>query len=97
MFKGLLHDQFDVMVIVFFLQSLPVAWLMYTGQKDPTQFPVLALGAIGFRMMTSLMVLTVFYVLKIPELVALFVQFSILYFVYLVFELIVVLANLRRN
>lgn len=97
MFKGYLHDQFDVLVFIFFLQSIPVAWLMHTGQKEPSQFPIFFIGAIGFRMITSLMILAVFYILKIPELFALFVQFSILYLVYLVFELIVVLANLRRN
>lgn len=93
----ILHPQFGALVIIFFLQSIVVAWLMHEAQKEPTQFPIYILGAIGFRMITSLMVLVVFYVLKIEDLTAFMIQFSILYLVYLIFELIVVLANLRRN
>ncbi|XOV92732.1 MAG: hypothetical protein ACFHWX_21320 [Bacteroidota bacterium] len=97
LFNGYLHPKFGLLVIIFFLQSIPVAWLMEAGQKDATQFPIYVIGAVGFRMITSLMILTIFYVLKTPEITDLMVQFSILYLVYLVFELIVVLANLRRN
>ncbi len=96
-FSGYLHDHFSVLVILFFIQSVPVAWLMEEGQKDVTQFPTYFIGAVGFRMITSLMLLVIFYVLDTPEFVRLTVQFSVLYLVYLVFELIVVLANLRRN
>lgn len=94
---GTLHNQFHILVIIFFAQSVPVAWLMQQAQKEAGQFPIYIIGAVGFRMITSLMVLTIFYVLKTPDLFAFMVQFSILYLVYLIFELIVVLANLRRN
>lgn len=86
---------FPLLVFVFFGQSVPVAWLMQAGQKDPTQFPVFVIAAIGFRMITSLMLLLVFYALETEELVGLTIQFSVLYLVYMVFELIVVLSNLR--
>ncbi len=92
-----LHGYFDILVIIFFAQSIPVAWLMQQAQKEAGQFPIYIIGAVGFRMISSLMVLTIFYVLKTPDLFSFMVQFSILYLVYLIFELIVVLANLRRN
>ena len=94
---GMLHAQFHILVIIFFAQSVPVAWLMQMAQKETSQFPIYIIGAVGFRMITSLMVLTIFYLLKTPDLFPFMVQFSILYLVYLIFELIVVLANLRRN
>ncbi len=94
---GVLHKYFDILVLIFFVQSVPVAWIMKQAQNDASQFPIFVIGAIGFRMITSLMILTIFYLLKTPDLFSFMVQFSILYLVYLIFELIVVLANLRRN
>jgi len=95
--NGVLHAYFHLLVVIFFAQSIPVSWLMQMAQKEPSQFPIYVIGAVGFRMITSLMVLTIFYLLKTPDLFSFMVQFSILYLVYLIFELIVVLANLRRN
>ncbi len=56
-----------------------------------------AIASIGFRMLTGLFLLLVFYFLKVEDIVQLSYQFLGVYLVYFVFELIVVLANLRRN
>lgn len=97
LYPELLHSKFLVLIIFFFIQSIPIAWLLRQGEKDPSNFVMYALGSIGLRMITGLFLLVFFYVLKVEDIVSLSIQFLVVYLVYLVFELTVVLANLRRN
>jgi len=94
---GYLHDKFPALIIFFFLQSLPIAWLLNQGEKTPADFPMFAIASIGFRMLSGLFLLLIFYFLEVPDIVQFSYQFLAVYLVYFVFELIVVLANLRRN
>lgn len=71
--------------------------MLKQGEKTPTNFPMFAIASIGFRMITGLFLLLIFYFLKVDQIVYLSYQFLGVYLVYLVFELMVVLANLRRN
>jgi hypothetical protein len=79
------------------LQSFPIAWLLKQGEKNPSSFPMFAMASIGFRMITGLFMLLVFFFLDIEGIVQFSYQFMGVYLVYLVFELMVVLANLRPN
>ena len=97
LFSGALHYKLPTLIIFFFFQSFPVAWLLRQGEKDPSSFPMFAIGSIGFRMITALFFLLFFYFIKVEQIVQFSLQFTAVYLVYLVFELIVVLANLRRN
>lgn len=96
-FNGYLHEKFPALIGFFFVQSFPIGWILSQGQKDPQSFPMYAIGSIGFRMITGLFLLLFFYFMKVEEIIPLSIQFTGVYLIYLVFELIVVLSNLRRN
>ena len=92
-----LHPLFTLLVLFFLGQSLPIGWLTSIALRNPSQSSIIFIGAIGFRMITGLGLLLVFYFFNIPDLTYLSIQFVGVYLFYLVFELTVVLTNLRRN
>lgn len=94
---GWLHTYFGYLILFFFLQTFPVAWILDLAVKTPDQFPIYVIGAITFRFLTGLFLLLIIYALKAPDIGRLMIQFVGVYLAYMVFELIVVLANLRRN
>lgn len=94
---GTLHVKFPALVFFFFLQSLMIGWLLYQGEKVNWETPMYALAAITFRFLTALFFLVILFVMKIEDLRSLMIQFIMLYLGYLIFELIAVLPNLRRN
>ncbi|MEQ9402578.1 MAG: hypothetical protein RIM99_03240 [Cyclobacteriaceae bacterium] len=96
-YGGILHSKFPFLIGFFYVQSFPIAWMLRQGEKDRSSFVIYAIGSIGFRMITGLFLLLVFFFMKVDQIIEFAIQFSAVYLVYLVFELIVVLANLRRN
>lgn len=92
-----LHSQFAALVVFFFLQSIPIAWLLSMAHKSTSDSPMYVMASVGFRMITGLMLLLVLFFLKVDNMNALAIQFAAVYLLYLIFELSVVLANLRRN
>ncbi len=93
----LFHDFFPILITFFFLQSIVISWILRQGEKNKSSFPIYVIASIGFRMITGLFLLVVFFVLEVEKIRLLAIQFVIVYLVYLVFELMVVLSNLRRN
>jgi len=85
------------MIVFYFLQSIIVAVLLSKGIKNFEKFPVYALGTIVFRLLTAIIFLTVFFIIRIENAALFAIQFIGIYLLFLVFELTVVLANLRRN
>jgi hypothetical protein len=71
--------------------------MLRSAEKDKENFPLYALGSIVFRFVSGILLLVLFWIAGINGLTSLLIQFMGVYLVYLVFELIVVLANLRRN
>lgn len=67
------------------------------GKRDNWRSPVYALGTVTVRLLTGMFFLIIPMLLKVDGLPNLMIQFSLLYLLYLVFELYVVLANLRQN
>ena len=94
---GYLHQQFPALILFFFLQSLAISVMLYKGQKSGWKSPSYALGMVTFRFLTGLLFLTVLMINKVENLTALMIQFLAIYLIYLIFELFIVLANLRRN
>ncbi len=97
LFQGYLHPQFPTMIGFFFFQSLIISWMLRSAEKDQENFPLYALGSIIFRFISGILMILVFWIAGVTELTALLIQFMGVYLTYLIFELIVVLANLRRN
>ena len=91
------HQSFPALVVFFFLQSLVVAWLIHLAEKSNWESPLYALGMITFRFLTSLFFIAVLFILKLEDLKLLMAQFLGVYLIYLAFEIITVLSNLRRN
>ena len=79
------------------LQSIPVAFILHKGAKTPADFPIFAIGAMGIRFLTALVLLGIAFYLKVEDLTSFAIQFMVLYLCYLGFEMMVVLSKLRRN
>lgn len=94
---GYLHDLFPVLILFFFVQSFVIAWMLSRGEKNKEKFPLLALGSVTFRFVSGVIFLGIFFVLDVVDPVPLSAQFLGVYLLYLIFEIFVVLANLRRN
>lgn len=92
-----LHNHFPYMVLFFFLQSLLISWLLSMAEKDRPRLPLYAIGAVSLRFLTAIFYLLILILLKVEELRPLIIQFMVVYLLYMVFELSIVLANLRPN
>ena len=91
------HPYFPHLVGFFFLQSLPISYLLTKAKQQTGMFVMYVLASVGFRFITSLFFLMIFYILDIDNIVNFSIQFIILYFIYLIFELWIVLIKLRRS
>lgn len=85
------------MLLFFSLQSVVVAVILWLAEKKQDQYGIIGLGIVVLRLITSIIYLIVMYVKGTDNAMQFAVQFMVLYLSYLVFELTVVLANLRRN
>ena len=92
-----LHGQFPYMVLFFFLQSLLISWLLSLAEKDRPRLPLYAIGAVSLRFLTAIFYMLILILLKVEDLRPLIIQFMVVYLLYMVFELSIVLANLRPN
>ncbi|MDW3196306.1 MAG: hypothetical protein R8G66_28290 [Cytophagales bacterium] len=92
-----LHSHFPYMVLFFFLQSLLISWLLSLAEKDRPRLPLYAIGAVSLRFLTAIFYLLILILLKVEDLRPLIIQFMVVYLLYMVFELSIVLANLRPN
>lgn len=90
------HIYFPWIVGFFFLQSLFISWILFLGEKNNTQFPNFVIGSLVIRFVTSIFLLLVFFVFGLENRVSFVVQFVAVYLSYLIFELTIVLTNLRR-
>jgi len=94
---GKIHDSFIWVLLFFFLQSLFIAYLHFLGQNDREKLPLYFLGGVVFRMLTVILMLGVIYIGKVPEHVLFTINSGVLYLLYLTFEIILLLVNLRPN
>jgi hypothetical protein len=92
-----LHDQYINLLIFFTLQSLVIAIMLRQGEKKPERMPLFALATVSFRLITALIFLIVMYLVGVEEVTNFAAHFVAVYLVYLVFELTLVLTNLRRS
>lgn len=92
-----LHNHFPYMVLFFFFQSLLISWLLSMAEKDIPRLPLYAIGAVSLRFLTGIFYMLILILLKVEELRPLIIQFVVVYLLFMVFELSIVLANLRPN
>ncbi len=92
-----LHAHFPYMVLFFFLQSLLISWLLSLAEKDRPRLPLYAIGAVSLRFLTGIFYMLILILLKVEDLRPLIIQFGVVYLLFMVFELSIVLANLRPN
>ena len=92
------HEHYLSLIIFFCLQALLVIAIVEKGQrKKKEESSIYILGAITARFISGLFIILIFYMMKVEDIIGLSIQFVILYLLYLIFELIIVLSNLRRN
>lgn len=94
---GKMHDAYLWMMVFFFLQSIFIAFLHHQGIKDPQKLAIYFLGGTVFRLLTILLMLAVIYIAKVPDHILLTINSAVIYLLYLVFEIILLLVNLRPN
>jgi hypothetical protein len=92
-----LHDLYIEMVIFYIAQSVVIAFILSQGEKQPDKLPIFALGSIVFRLLTAVVFLIAVFIIGVENVKLLSIQFMAIYLLFLVFELTVVLTNLRRN
>ncbi|MBV6643886.1 MAG: hypothetical protein KI790_00465 [Cyclobacteriaceae bacterium] len=91
------HQYFPWLIGFFFLQSIGISWMLSEGERDRSRFPIYALGSVVLRFVSGILFLMIFFVVGLEDPVPLVIQFMAVYLSYLIFELTVVLANLRPN
>ncbi|MFY0687705.1 MAG: hypothetical protein JXQ90_11100 [Cyclobacteriaceae bacterium] len=91
------HQYFIWFVVFFLFQSILISWLLYMGEKDKKQFPIFVLGSVVLRFVSAALFLLIFFIAGLEDPRSLVIQFMALYLTHMVFELSVVLSNLRPN
>lgn len=92
-----LHETYNAMLIFYTVQSVIIAGILYLAESKPENFGLIALGIVVLRLITALIFLMFMYVQGTQDAMLFAIQFMLIYLSYLVFELTVVLAKLRRN
>jgi hydrogenase-4 membrane subunit HyfE len=92
-----IHPTYNSMLVFYTIQSVVVAVILYFAEGKKENYGLFALGIVVLRLITALIFLMIMYVRGTEDTMVFAVQFMLLYLSYLVFELTVVLSNLRRN
>ena len=92
-----LHSAFNPMLIFYTIQSVFIAGILYLAESKQENYGLIALGIVVLRLITALIFLMFMYVQVTEDAMLFAIQFMLIYLSYLVFELTVVLAKLRRN
>ncbi len=91
------HRHFPFITGFFFIQSLIISWMFVKAKKKVKISIFYFLGATVFRLLTLILLLGFFTVIRGQNFQLLLFEIIGLYLVYLVFELRYVLVNLQRN
>ena len=91
------HRHFPLITGFFFIQSLIISWMFVKAKKKVKISIFYFLGATVFRLLTLILLLGFFTVIRGQNFQLLLFEIIGLYLVYLVFELRYVLVNLQRN
>lgn len=91
------HRHFPLITGFFFIQSLIISWMFVRAKKKVEISIFYFLGATVFRLLTLILLLGFFTVIRGQNFQLLLFEIIGLYLVYLVFELRYVLVNLQRN
>ena len=94
---GKIHQSYPWIMVFFYLQSIFIAYLHQLGTRDPQKLAIYFLGGTVFRLLTILLMLAVIFIAKVPDHVLLTINSAVIYLLYLVFEITLLLVNLRPN
>ena len=92
-----LHRDSPGLIGFFFIQSMIMSWLFVKARKKVDKFVVYSLGATVFRLLTAVLLLIFFLLIKDQNFQLLSFEIIVLYLVHLVFELRYVWFNLQQN
>lgn len=91
-------EKFYGVLVFFFIQSIVIHILFKLAQDElEMDLPILVMGAMTIRMLSSLMVAGIIIYLGVSNLTNFVITFFAVYLFYFVFEIITVLSNLRSN
>lgn len=89
------HDYWQIMVIFFLIQSYVLTRIEERASKEMEA--QMRLVSIGVRFISALVFILILALSTKSQIEVLLIEFVILYLVFMTFELIMALANLRRN
>jgi hypothetical protein len=92
-----LHRDSPGIIGFFFIQSMIMSWLFVKARKKVDKFVVYSLGATVFRLLTAVLLLIFFLLIKDQNFKLLSFEIIVLYLAHLIFELRYVWFNLQRN
>jgi|TARA_B110000046_G_scaffold36712_1_gene40061 hypothetical protein len=92
-----LHRDFLKIIGFFFIQSIIISWMFVKALKKVETSVVYFLGATVFRLLSAILLLMFFTLIKGQNFQLLSFEIIGVYLVHLVFELRYVLVNLQRN
>ena len=91
-------EKFIGTLLFFFLQSIIIHVLFRLAHEElQIDIPILVMGAITIRMLTSLMAVGLVVYLGVIDMTNFIITFFTVYLFYFVFEIFTVLSNLRSN
>ena len=92
-----LHRDSPGLIGFFFIQSMIMSWLFVKARKKVDTSVVYFLGATVFRLLTAVLLLIFFLLIKDQNFQLLSFEIIVLYLAHLVFEVRYVWFNLQRN
>ena len=91
-------EKFIGTLLFFFLQSIIIHVLFRLAHEElQIDIPILVMGAMTIRMLTSLMAVGLVVYLGVIDMTNFIITFFTVYLFYFVFEIFTVLSNLRSN
>jgi tetrahydromethanopterin S-methyltransferase subunit C len=91
-------EKFIGTLLFFFLQSIIIHVLFRLAHEElQMDIPILVMGAMTIRMLTSLMAVGLVVYLGVIDMTNFIITFFTVYLFYFVFEIFTVLSNLRSN
>lgn len=92
-----IHSSFDWMLVFFFVSSLLIGWMLELAMKDASKFILLALGGTVLRLLVTIFGMVTAVIAGVTDEEVFIITFFVLYLLYMIFELIFVLSNLRPD
>lgn len=95
--ENLIHIKVHWILLFFLIQGIVVALLNQLALKAADQMPVIILGGVVLRLLMTIFFMVFAVILGVSDQSKFILNTTFLYLPYLIFEIILLLPNLRPN